>query len=114
MTLLMIVLMSGLTTSWAQTEGLRDIASAKNEDGTWKYPVVRADLTILKDKQAVELFHVEQRAVLAETYADSLGFELMVANASGEKSFLDNFEFGILAGTALTVLAAWGMGQVSK
>ena len=86
--------MTGSMTSLAQTEGIRDFASATNADGTWKYPQVRADLTEIKDRHAEELFLVEHRAALAEANADSLGVELMVANASyNNNKWYDNLVY---------------------
>ena len=105
--------MIGSTISLAQTPemGLRDFAGATNEDGTWKYPAVRRDLTILKDKSAKELFHKEQMAALFESKSDSLGSELMVAKMSNERTFIDNLEMGILVGAAITILISWGIGE---
>lgn len=98
----------------AQTESLRDFASATNKDGTWKYPQVREDLTKIKDNHANDLFHVEHRAALAEANAESLGIEIMVSNARHSNKWYDNLELGIIAGAVLTIFAGWGLGQAAR
>jgi hypothetical protein len=102
-------------TSLAQSPDLRDIAGAKNEDGTWKYPKVREDLELLKSNHISDLFHMEQRAIMAEDVSDSLAIDLKVQLAANPRTpWYRSFEAGVVLGSALVVLSGWAIGQAAN
>ena len=114
MLLLTTLLMIGSTTSYPQNEGLRDFTSAKDDvTGEWKYPGVRRDVTILKDKAAADVFHVEQKLAFVAAEKDSLDSELMVEKARNDRKWYDNLELGMIVGSIIAILIQWGMGQTA-
>ena len=70
------------------------------------------DLIQLKDGHAEELLDMERKFIYADTRGDSLEINLMICEGIKERSFLDSFDIGIIAGAALTILVMWGVGQV--
>ena len=109
-----LVFLIGSTVCWAGDPGLKDLLEQKDSRGQWVYPAARADLTIIKDKTAADLFYMEQRAIMAEAESDSMWIDLAVCKGKNDKMWLDNLEFGILAGTAIAILAGWAFGQAAK
>lgn len=107
---LLMILMIGSTMSWGQ--GLRDFASEKNNDGSWVYPEVRSDLEIIKVNHANAIFDLQSAHILATARADSLEVDLMICSAVNDRSFMDSFDVGLIAGSLLAILIMWGVGQV--
>jgi len=94
--------------------GLRELAKAKTVDGSnWLYPQVRIDLKALKDKQAGELFHVEQKVAYAEAESDSLKLDLLVAKATQNTKWYKSSEVSFFAGAAVAILSGWALGQAA-
>lgn len=107
--------MTGSMTVSAQTESLKDIAGAKDDSGKWMYPQVRFDLTVLKDKQAREVFGLESLLAFVTAERDSLSDELIIYRAiNPDRPFYKTYEFGVGVGVALTLGAAWAVKQAAN
>lgn len=78
-------------------------------------PRAASELNQIKANLTADLFHMENRAIFAEDEADSLNIKYSVEKAKNDNShWYKSYEVGVAMGVALTILAAWGMGQVQN
>ena len=105
----------GSTTSLAQENDLRYFVNKRSEDGSWAFPLVRADVDTLRARFARDLFRTERRAIFAEDRADSvnIGYKTLKA-IEDSRTWRDTYTFGVVVGVAVAVLSAWAWGQVPK